>query len=117
MPSPERRTTVVGALAANHESHVTRIDEYKVDIPPANDVLILKNLDVPGIVQRVESVLGGDDVHVDFYHQSRLDRPGAEALAAVAVDQPPSGELLSKLEELPDVLEVWLVSLDNGGGS
>jgi hypothetical protein len=88
-----------------------------VDIPPANDLLILKSSDVPGIIERVESVLRDDDVHIDFYHQSRLDRAGAEALAAVAVDQPPSRELLSKLEELPDVLEVWLVSLDNGGGS
>ncbi len=88
-----------------------------MDIPPANDLLILKNLGFPGIIERVERVLGGDHVHIDFYHQSGLDPAGAETLAAVAVDQPPSRELLSKLEELPDVLEVWLVSLDNGGGS
>ncbi len=116
METPEGKTTVVGALTDNQESRVTRIDEYRVDIPPANDVLILKNLDFPGIIERVERVLGGDDVHIDFYLQSRLDRAGAEALAAVAVDQPPSRELLSKREEVPDVLEVWLVSLDNGGG-
>jgi len=51
-------------------------------------------------------------VNIGFYYQSRNERDGS-ALAAVGVDQLPSAALLSKLEALPNVLEVWLVRLGN----
>ncbi|MEE9185319.1 MAG: phosphoglycerate dehydrogenase, partial [Acidimicrobiia bacterium] len=89
---------------------------YTVDIPSIGDMLILKNRDVPGVIGRVGTVLGGGDVNIGFYYQARNERAGGDALAAVGVDQLPSAALLSKLKALPDVLEVWLVSLDNGGG-
>ncbi len=112
--TPERTTTVVGALAGDQQS-VIRIDDYSVDIPSVGDVLILKNRDVPGVIGRVGTVLGGGDVNIGFYYQARHERFGGDALAAVGVDQPPSAALLSKLKELPDVLDVWLVRLGNGG--
>jgi D-3-phosphoglycerate dehydrogenase len=111
--TPERKTAVVGALTGNGQSRIIRIDDFTVDIPPAGDVLILKNRDVPGVIGRVGTLLGGGEVNIGFYHQSRVDRAGAgaAALAAVAVDQPPSQDLIAELERLPDVLEVSLVRL------
>jgi hypothetical protein len=108
-----RKASVVGALVGT-KSRVIRIDDYQVDVPPAGNLLILKNQDVPGVIGRVGTVLGVGDVNIGFFHESRLDRAGAEALAAVAVDQAPSKALLAELEALPEVLEVSLVSL--GGG-
>ena len=112
--TPDRTATVVGALAGDQQS-VIRIDDYTVDIPSVGDVLILKNRDVPGVIGRVGTVLSGGDVNIGFYYQARHERFGGDALAAVGVDQPPSAALLSKLKELPDVLDVWLVRLGNGG--
>ena len=112
--TPDGEFTVVGALAGEQQS-VIRIDDYTVDIPSMGDVLILKNRDVPGMIGRVGTVLSGGDVNVGFFHQARNERAGGDALAAVGVDQPPSETLLSKLKELPDVLEVWLVRLGDGG--
>ncbi len=105
-----RKASVVGAVVGA-KSRVIRIDDYQVDVPPAGNLLILKNKDVPGVIGRVGTVLGGGDVNIGFFHESRLDRAGAEALAAVAVDQPPSKVLLAELKALPEVLEVSLVSL------
>jgi D-3-phosphoglycerate dehydrogenase len=113
--TPDRTATVVGALAGDQQS-VIRIDDYTVDIPSIGDMLIIKNRDVPGVIGQVGTVLGGGDVNIGFYYQARNERAGGDALAAVGVDQLPSAALLSKLKALPDVLEVWLVSLDNGGG-
>ncbi|MFB3113034.1 MAG: phosphoglycerate dehydrogenase, partial [Gemmatimonadales bacterium] len=112
--TPDRTATVVGALAGDQQS-VIRIDDYTVDIPSVGDVLILKNRDVPGVIGRVGTVLSGGDVNIGFYYQARHERFGGDALAAVGVDQPPSAALLSKLKELPDVIDVWLVRLGNGG--
>ncbi len=112
--TPDGEFTVVGALAGEQQS-VIRIDDYTVDIPSMGDVLILKNRDVPGMIGRVGTVLTSGDVNIGFFHQARNERAADDALAAVGVDQPPSETLLSKLKELPDVLEVWLVRLGDGG--
>ena len=111
--TPDRTATVVGALAGDQQS-VIRIDNYTVDIPSVGDVLIIKNRDVPGVIGRVGTVLGEDNVNIGFYYQARDERSG-DALAAVGVDQLPAAALLSKLRKLPDVLEVRLVRLGNGG--
>ena len=107
-------TVVVGALAGDQQS-VIQIDDYTVDIPSMGDVLILKNRDVPGVIGRVGTVLSAGNVNIGFYYQARNERAEDDALAAVGVDQPPSAALLSELKELPDVLDVWLVRLGNGG--
>ena len=107
-------TVVVGALAGDQQS-VIQIDDYTVDIPSMGDVLILKNRDVPGVIGRVGTVLSAGNVNIGFYYQARNERAEDDALAAVGVDQPPSAALLSKLKELPDVLDVWLVRLGNEG--
>ncbi len=112
--TPDRTATVVGALAGDQQSLI-RIDDYTVDIPSVGDMLILKNRDVPGVIGRVGTVLGWGDVNIGFYYQARDERASGNALAAVGVDQLPSAALLSKLKALPNVLEVWLVRLGNGG--
>lgn len=106
-----RKTSVVGAIVGNQAARVIRIDDYRVDIPLEGDVLILKNRDVPGVIGRVGTVLGRGDVNIGFYHQSRLERSGSDALAAIAVDAPPSPAILKELEELPEVVDVRLVRL------
>ncbi len=110
-----RKTTVVGAMVGPDKSRITRIDDYEVDIVPEGDLLILKNRDVPGVIGRVGTVLGGSDINIGSYHQARLDREGAEALATIAVDQLPSPEVLKQLEDLPDLIEVHVVHLDGRG--
>ena len=107
-----RSTTVVGALTGNEKSRLIRIDDYEVDISPEGYVLILKNRDVPGVIGRVGTVLGEGRVNIGSYHQARLNREGADALAMIAVDQQPPPDVLKQLEALPDVVEVRLVNLD-----
>ena len=107
----EGKTTVVGAMLGNTKARIVRIDEYDVDIAPEGDLLILKNRDVPGVIGRVGTVLGEGNVNIGAYHQARLPRDDAEALAAIAVDQPPPPTVLQLLKELPDVVEVWVARL------
>jgi D-3-phosphoglycerate dehydrogenase len=111
--TPDRKASVVGALVGD-KARIIRIDGYAVDIAPAGNLLILKNKDVPGVIGQVGTMLGSVDINIGFFHESRLDGAGAGALAAVAVDQPPSQAHMAELEALPEVLEVSLVRLGNG---
>jgi hypothetical protein len=104
-------TRVVGALAGD-VGHIVRINGFAIDIPPEGHVLVLRNRDVPGVIGRVGTVLGEAQVNIGAYHLSRRTERGKEALGAVAVDHPPTPEVMKRLAGLKDILDVRLANLD-----
>ncbi len=104
----EQRTRVSGALFGDRIGRVILIDGFAVDIQPEGYVIVLRNRDVPGVIGRVGTAIGEAKVNIGSYHVSRRDQ---EALAVIAVDQPPAPRLLDTLAALPDVLDVRLANL------
>jgi D-3-phosphoglycerate dehydrogenase len=56
----------------------------------------------------VGTAIGEAKINIGSYHVARKER---EALAVIAVDQPPDARLLGMLEAVPEVLEVRLANL------
>ena len=102
------RVRVAGALVGNSHGRVVRIDDYHVDVAPEGWMLVIRNRDVPGVIGRVGTVLGGAGINIASYHQARRATPGEEALAAINVDQALTNGVLGELQRLPDVLNVRL---------
>ena len=103
------RVRVMGALVGNTVGRVIRIDDFQVDFAPEGWMLVVRNHDVPGVIGRVGTALSEARINIGSYHQARAG-PGADALAAITVDQPPSPQVLAGLRALPDVVGVRLVS-------
>jgi D-3-phosphoglycerate dehydrogenase len=101
--------TVTGAMLGEEIGRVIQIDGYTVDVPAEGCVVVLRNSDVPGVVGKVGQVLGGEQVNVTSYHQSR-GRNG-NALAAIVVDQVPPRSVLGALAEIPEVADVRVANL------
>ncbi|NIM49856.1 MAG: phosphoglycerate dehydrogenase [Gemmatimonadales bacterium] len=110
--APDRTVTVEGAMLGERVGRVIRINGFVVDVPADGYVIVLRNRDVPGVIGRVGSLLGEAQINIASYHQSRLERAGTEALAAIVVDQVPSAAVLQELEALSDVLEVRFAVLN-----
>lgn len=108
--TPEGRVRVMGALVGNSHGRVVRIDDYHVDVAPDGWMIVMRNRDVPGVIGRVGTVLGGAGINIASYHQARRATPGEEALAAINVDQALTNGVLEELQGLPDVLDVRLAS-------
>ena len=108
LQSGNRTTTVVGAVFGDRAGRVIAIDQFAVDIAPDGYIIVLKNRDVPGVIGRVGTAIGEARINIGSYNVARRDN---EALALIAVDQPPQAGLLQKLEALPDILEVRLANL------
>jgi D-3-phosphoglycerate dehydrogenase len=102
------RVRVAGALVGNSHGRVVRIDDYHVDVAPEGWMLVMRNRDVPGVIGRVGTVLGGAGINIASYHQARRATPGEGALAAINVDQALKNGVLEELQRLPDVLDVRL---------
>lgn len=115
LETSDRTVTVVGAVISERLGRIIRINDFTVDIPAERHVVVLRNRDVPGVIGHVGTALGEAHINIASYHQSRLEQPGSEALAAIVVDEPPAPAVLRRLESLPDVLEVRFANLDEGG--
>lgn len=110
----ERTVSVLGAVVGDRVGRVIQIDEFEVDIPAEGNILVLRNRDVPGVIGRVGTLLGEAHINIASYHQSRLEQPGSQALAAISVDDVPTNEVLERLAEVPDILEVRFANLNGG---
>jgi D-3-phosphoglycerate dehydrogenase / 2-oxoglutarate reductase len=107
----DRGIRVAGALLGGTHPRITRIGAFRVDVAPRGTLVVLRNRDVPGVIGRVGTILGEAHVNIAEYHQARL-QAGGEALAAVSVDTPVDPEVIARLNELPEVVEVRQVEME-----
>ena len=101
---------VAGTVLGNEHGRVIRIDDYHVDVAPEGWMLVIRNRDVPGVIGRVGTLLGGAGINIGSYHQARVPFPGHDALAAITVDQPLTNGVLDALAKVADIQLVRLVN-------
>ena len=104
------RARVAGTVMGNEHGRVIRIDDYHVDVAPEGWMLVIRNRDVPGVIGRVGTLLGGAGINIGSYHQARVAFPGHDALAAITVDQPLTNGVLDALAKVSDIALVRLVN-------
>ena len=97
-----RRTTVSGTLA--HDGpHIVAINEFPVDIPPAEGyLLVCENQDRPGMIGAVGTLLGNFDVNISFMNVGRHEKRG-RALMVLTLDEPLTPEQLNAVRQIPNI--------------
>ncbi|HSJ23225.1 MAG TPA: phosphoglycerate dehydrogenase [Longimicrobiales bacterium] len=111
LATPRGEVRVAGAVVAGRHYRVVRINRYRLVVQPRGSLVILQNRDVPGVIGRVGTLLGGHGINIAEYHQSRL-QAGEDALAAISVDGAIPEGVMRELAGLPDVNSVVQVDLD-----
>lgn len=99
---------VGGVAAEGSPARLTRIGGFHIDVAPRDTLIILTNMDVPGVIGRVGTLLGDAGVNIAEYHQSRLAQ-GGDALAAISVDGTVGPGVRDALLQLPDVRSATIV--------
>ncbi len=88
-------------------------DGIDVEAPLEGNLLVCRNLDVPGVIGKIGTLLGEHGVNIANFALGR-DRSGikpVKALAVVQVDAPVSDTVLRALLQIEAILEVKLVTL------
>jgi hypothetical protein len=101
--------TVAGTVAAG-EPRITRLGDYRLDLEPAEVMLITRHTDKPGMVGRIGALLGEADVNISAMHLGRT-RPREDAIMVLALDDdiPPSVEEAIRGQDA--VLDLWTIRL------
>jgi D-3-phosphoglycerate dehydrogenase len=95
-------------------------DGIDVEAPLEGTLVVCRNLDVPGVIGRIGTILGEQGVNIANFALGR-ERIGTQqvgkvvkALAVVQVDEPVSESVLEALRVIDALLEAKLVKLPDG---
>jgi D-3-phosphoglycerate dehydrogenase len=102
------RSRVHATLFAGREARVVEVDDRPLEFRPEGTIVFLRNRDVPGVVGRVGTILGEGGVNIGNFSLARGGGDGAAAV--IAVDSPPTPDVLERLRGAPGVDEVRVVS-------
>lgn len=100
--------TLAGTILGKVHPLLVRVDEYRIEASPSSHMIFFKNLDKPGVVGKVGTILGRHSVNIASIHLSRVGSKGT-AIAIVNVDSEVSQAALEELRRLEEMIEVAFV--------
>jgi D-3-phosphoglycerate dehydrogenase len=87
-----------------------RLDDYWLDMAPAEVMLITRHRDRPGTVGRIGLMLGEADVNISGMHLART-KPREDAFMILALDDDVPPAVADAIRSLEAVLDVWTIRL------
>ena len=102
-----RARSVTGVTGARGP-FITEIDGYPVNVAAEGRVLLAYNVDRPGIIGRVGTLLGNHGVNIAYMQVGRKE-VGSYAVMVLGVDNPLDDGVMRELEAVEDLKEVRLV--------
>ena len=104
--------THVAGTAFHDGTHIERINDYWVDIPPGDPFLLLcENVDRPGMIGAVGMFLGDHKININLMRVSPPAREGGLAMMVLGLRSSVPPDVLQQLESIPDVYSARLVTI------
>jgi D-3-phosphoglycerate dehydrogenase len=100
--------TATGTVGASGQSLLVGIDGYELDATLEGRVMLMQNVDRPGVIGAVGTILGNKKINVSRMQVGLAD---GEALALWNVDQEIQEETLKELRALSNVRSVLIVKM------
>jgi len=104
------QSEAAGTIFKKREPRVIRIDQFRLEAIPEGHILIFSNLDTPGVLGKIGTMLGESQVNIANIQLSR-EKAGGRALSLVNVDQPVPAETMERLRRLPNIIFAKLVKV------
>ena len=106
----DSETTTVAGTFFGSQPRIVKIRDRSVEATPEGHLLMLENLDSPGVVGHVGKTLGEHEVNIASMSLSR-NKIGGRALSVLNLDSAPSDALLTDLEAHEGIHEAKAISL------
>jgi D-3-phosphoglycerate dehydrogenase / 2-oxoglutarate reductase len=101
---------VTGSIFGKGDSRIVQFDEYHMEAVLSKNMLVLNNMDVPGVIGNLGNILGKNNLNIAGFHLGRQKEEG-KAISIVNIDSPPTSETLRELRNTPHILSVHSVTL------
>jgi len=85
--------------------HLTKVGSFDVDLALDGSILLVRQIDQPGIIAECAALLSEAAINVSFMTVCRRGDKGEEAIMAIGIDEEPPREVLSQFPLIKGVKE------------
>jgi D-3-phosphoglycerate dehydrogenase len=105
----DRTLSVSGTVFAKDSIRIVDFFGYQLDFEPTRYVIALQNRDVPGIIGKVGTLLGENNINIAAMQWSRNNKDG-KAVSFVSVDSDVPDHILEGMRSINGILKVSLLN-------
>ncbi|MCJ1907953.1 phosphoglycerate dehydrogenase [Planococcus ruber] len=99
-----------GTLLNGQGARIVKVDDFIVDVVPKGHLLFIRHNDRPGVIGRVGTLLGTEDVNIATMQVGRSNEGGA-AIMMLSIDKAAQQSSLEQLKNLAEIEEVTAINL------
>ena len=100
----DKRSVRGSLLGRGNDPRIVEVDGQAIEVRPVDTLLVVRNLDKPGIVGKLGTILGNCSVNIANMSLSRAQQ-GESALTIFELDDEPPAEALKTIEQDSDIQE------------
>ena len=108
--SSRGKNLVAGALFGKNDYRIVRLNNFYLEAIPEGHILALYNKDVPGVIGKVGTLIGENNINIGRMVLGR-EKEGNTAVALLHIDEPASEKVLKQLKSFPEIIDVKQVNL------
>jgi D-3-phosphoglycerate dehydrogenase / 2-oxoglutarate reductase len=102
--------SVAGTLLNGFGPRITKVDDYPVDVTPKGHLLFIQHQDLPGVIGRVGTLLGSEDVNIATMQVGRLGI-GGQAIMILRIDKPLTKNLIDLILQIDNIQSLHEIDL------
>ncbi|MGI2327940.1 phosphoglycerate dehydrogenase [Planococcus sp. YIM B11945] len=99
-----------GTLLNGQGARIVKVDDYLVDVVPDGHLLFIRHNDRPGVIGRVGTLLGQENVNIAAMQVGRSN-VGGDAIMMLSIDKSAEPESLEQLKLLEEIEYVRAIDL------
>lgn len=103
--------SVSGTVISDTEERITGLDDYDINFIPQGILLATQNIDKPGMVGKVGTVLGQNNVNIARMDLGRNEKE-QKAMMIINIDEHISDETIEELKIMEGILDIKVIDVD-----
>jgi D-3-phosphoglycerate dehydrogenase len=109
--SDRERSFVIGGVVLGEANYrLSLLNSFTFEVVPDGHLLAMVNLDQPGVIGKVGTILGDRGVNISEFELSR-NRRGGEAMALIRVDEAVGKAVFDELRALPFIVSLRRIEI------
>lgn len=104
------KSEVMGTLFTRDDPRIVKLWDFHVDAVPSGYMLVISNIDKPGIVGQIGTILGSNNINIAGMNFGR-EKAGGRAVTVLNIDSPVPEAVLNEIKSAKNITDAKVIKL------